>query len=127
MNTMSVYAYPGIKDVVISRINNDEQVYSVKVLVAKYYGVTVQSLSMKSRKREIVTARQMAMVLIKNNSVFSLKKIGMSFGGRDHSTVIHAVQTIQDLCFSDQKIRYDYKHLTDQLKHYLITGILTII
>ena len=57
----------------------------------------------KTRKQEIVNARQIAMYLTKELTNSSLKTIGLHFGGRDHSTVIHAYQTVEDSMKTDPK------------------------
>lgn len=61
--------------------------------------------SHKTRKREYVYARQIAMMLISKYTKFSLSKIGKEFGGRDHATVLHAKRTIQNLCEGSKKIK----------------------
>jgi chromosomal replication initiator protein len=121
---ISAYAYPGLNQTFTNHINNQEQVYTVKQIVCKYYGVTIESLSMRTRKREVVISRQVSMVIIKNKSSFSLKKIGSYFGGRDHSTVIHAIQTIDDLTSTDKKIKADFDFLSNVVTEYLRTGII---
>jgi chromosomal replication initiator protein len=72
---------------------NIEQIQKV---VCEYYNVPLDLLRAKTRKQEIVLARQTAMYLAKELTASSLKTIGLHFGGRDHSTVIHACQSIVD-------------------------------
>ena len=62
-------------------------------------------LRAKTRKQEIVNARQIAMYLAKEMTNCSLKTIGLHFGGRDHSTVIHAYQSVEDQIKLDSKYR----------------------
>ena len=69
----------------------------------------------KTRKQEIVNARQIAMYLTKELTNSSLKTIGLHFGGRDHSTVIHAYQTVEDSMATDPK----QKNLVQQLRSKL--------
>ncbi len=79
---------------------NDEKeinIDTVQELVADFYNTTIADMKSKSRKREIVYPRQVAMYLAKELTELSLKSIGYHFGGRDHSTVIHAIQLINDL------------------------------
>lgn len=78
---------------------------SVQEAVADYFNVTVADLKAKSRKRELVHPRQVAMFLAKEKTDLSLKSIGYHFGGRDHSTVIHAVQTVSDLIAKSAETR----------------------
>ncbi|ARK13682.1 chromosomal replication initiator protein DnaA [Fibrivirga algicola] len=79
---------------------NDEKeinIDTVQELVADFYNTTIADLKSKSRKREVVYPRQVAMYLAKELTELSLKSIGYHFGGRDHSTVIHAIQLVNDL------------------------------
>ncbi|WP_337042217.1 chromosomal replication initiator protein DnaA [Emticicia sp. 17c] len=72
--------------------------------VTEHYKVRIPDLKGKSRLREIVLPRQVAMYLAKELTNLSLKSIGYHFGGRDHSTVIHAIQTVNDLMDTDKEI-----------------------
>jgi chromosomal replication initiator protein len=72
-------------------------VEKIQEVVADYFRVSVESLRGKSRKKEIVFARMVAMTLMTELTDHSLKTIGNFFGGRDHSTVIHARDTINEL------------------------------
>lgn len=69
---------------------------TIQRTVAKKFNVDEELLRAKTRKQEVVQARQVAMYLSKELTSSSLKTIGLHFGGRDHSTVIHACQTIYD-------------------------------
>ncbi|HEX5316746.1 MAG TPA: chromosomal replication initiator protein DnaA, partial [Candidatus Kapabacteria bacterium] len=69
---------------------------AIQKTVARKLGIEEELLRHKTRKQEVVLARQMAMYLCKEMTNHSLKSIGFHFGGRDHSTVIHAIQTIQE-------------------------------
>jgi len=68
---------------------------TIEKAVCSYYSITPNDLKGKSKKKEIATGRQMAMYLAKLLTDSSLKTIGLHFGGRDHSTVIHALNTIE--------------------------------
>ncbi|NTW62543.1 MAG: chromosomal replication initiator protein DnaA [Chlorobiaceae bacterium] len=67
---------------------------TIEKAVCSYFSITPNDLKGKSKKKEIATGRQIAMYLAKNLTESSLKTIGLHFGGRDHSTVIHAVNTV---------------------------------
>jgi chromosomal replication initiator protein len=69
---------------------------TIQRTVAKRFSVEEELLRAKTRKQEVVQARQVAMYLAKELTSSSLKTIGLHFGGRDHSTVIHACQTVSD-------------------------------
>jgi len=68
----------------------------IQRLVCDYFGIDPNKVREKTRKQEIVEARQIAMYLSKTMTKSSLKTIGLHFGGRDHSTVIHAIHTVED-------------------------------
>lgn len=77
----------------------------IQKLVCEYFEIPVDMLKSSTRKREIVQARQISMYLAKSHTKASLKSIGSYFGGRDHSTVIYACQTVDDLMDTDKKFR----------------------
>jgi chromosomal replication initiator protein len=66
-------------------------------VVCEFFQIPDDLLRGKSRKQEIVFSRQIAMFLSKEKTRYSLKSIGLHFGGRDHTTVIHAIQTIHGM------------------------------
>ena len=82
-----------LKDVVSSQ-RKDISIEEIQRVVCQYFDIPDDLLRGKSRKKEIVFARQLAMYLSKIMTRYSLKSIGLHFGGRDHTTVIHAVRTI---------------------------------
>jgi chromosomal replication initiator protein len=77
----------------------------IQEIVADYFDVTVAALKSKARTKELVFARQVAMYFAKELTDLSLKSIGYHFGGRDHSTVIHAVQIISDANEQDEGVK----------------------
>lgn len=83
---------------------------NIQKTVAEYYKMKVSDLSSKRRSRSVARPRQMAMALAKELTNHSLPEIGEAFGGRDHTTVIHACKKIKDL-LSDNIISEDYKYL----------------
>ncbi|MVT44645.1 chromosomal replication initiator protein DnaA [Chitinophaga oryziterrae] len=78
---------------------------SIQKMVCEYFDVPYDKLLQKTRKREIVQARQITMYLAKSFTKNSLKTIGEHFGGRDHTTVIHSCQTVKDLMDTDNTFR----------------------
>jgi len=74
---------------------------TIQKMVCDYFDVPYEKLLQKTRKREIVQARQISMYLAKAFTKNSLKTIGEHFGGRDHTTVIHSCQTVKDLMDTD--------------------------
>jgi chromosomal replication initiator protein len=93
-----------LKDIVTSE-EREVNIDTIQDLVADYYDVTVADLKSKSRKKELVYPRQVAMYFAKEFTNLSLKSIGYHFGGRDHSTVIHAIQTISDLMEQEDAVK----------------------
>jgi len=85
----------------VTEINKEITVEFIQQLVAEHFSVAVEKLQSKTRKRSIVIARQLSMYLAKNLTDKSLKSIGETFGGRDHSTVIYSCRTVQDLMETD--------------------------
>ena len=77
--------------------------------VAAHYGVRVSEMFSARRARNIARPRQIAMYLAKNLTSLSYPEIGRQFGGRDHTTVMHAVKTIENLMKSDAQLAEDVK------------------
>lgn len=77
----------------------------IQQIVADYFNIPDDMMRAKTRKKEIAQARQIAMYLCKQMTENSLKTIGLHFGGRDHSTVIHAITTVERMISDDAKMR----------------------
>ncbi len=84
---------------------------NIQKTVADYYQLRLQDLLSKRRSRSLARPRQMAMALAKELTEHSLPEIGEAFGGRDHTTVLHACRTIRDLTETDGKLRQDWEKL----------------
>jgi chromosomal replication initiator protein len=84
--------------------------------VATHYGLTVDDLIGPSRKQPLALHRQIAMYLCRDLTDLSLPKIGAAFGGRDHTTVIHAVEKVKKLIQSDKQIFDEVTRLTQTLR-----------
>ena len=84
---------------------------NIQKTVAGYYKIRVADLHSKRRTRSITRPRQIAMTLAKELSNHSLPEIGDAFGGRDHTTVIHACRKINELRRSDALVEEDYQNL----------------
>lgn len=89
---------------------------SIQKLVCEYFEVPIEMVKSATRKREIVQARQISMYLSKAHTKSSLKTIGQFFGGRDHSTVIYACQTVEDLIDTDKKFKTYVADIQKKLK-----------
>ena len=88
---------------------------NIKKTVAEYYKIKVADLMSKRRSRSIARPRQVAMALAKELTNHSLPEIGDAFGGRDHTTVLHACRKIKELRETSSDIREDYKNLLRSL------------
>jgi len=88
---------------------------NIKRTVAEYYKIKVADLMSKRRNRSIARPRQVAMAIAKELTNYSLPEIGDAFGGRDHTTVLHACRKIAELRESNSDIREDYKNLRRSL------------
>ncbi len=84
---------------------------NIQKTVAGYYKIRVADLHSKRRTRSITRPRQIAMALARELSNYSLPEIGEAFGGRDHTTVIHACRKIKELRNSDTLVEEDYQNL----------------
>ncbi len=88
---------------------------NIQKAVADFYQLRVADLLSKRRTRSIARPRQMAMFLAKSLTQHSLPEIGNAFGGRDHTTVLHACRKIDSLCETDARLREDRARLTREL------------
>ncbi|QSE98933.1 chromosomal replication initiator protein DnaA [Fulvivirga lutea] len=101
---------------IVHDIETEVGIDYIQKTVAEYYKVNVDLLKDKIRKKEIVIARQVAMYFAKEYTNHSLKGIGYHFGGRDHSTVIHAVQSVNDMMDVDANFKNQIEELKKKLK-----------
>ncbi len=100
----------------VSQINKEITLDFIQKLVAEHFGVTMDKIQGKTRKRSIVIARQLSMFLAKKLTDKSLKSIGEMFGGRDHSTVIYSCKTVQDLMETDAIFKDTVTDLEKKIK-----------
>jgi chromosomal replication initiator protein len=94
------------------RISIDE----IQTQVAEHYRIRKAEMTSARRAREVARPRQVAMYLSKQLTPKSLPDIGRRFGGRDHTTVIHAVKQIERLRAADSELDADIRLLTRQLE-----------
>ena len=90
---------------------------NIQKTVAEYYKIRTSDLLSAKRTRSIARPRQIAMALAKELTQYSLPEIGNQFGGRDHTTVLHATRKVKELRDSDQIIDEDYINLLRTLSH----------
>ncbi|TAK54753.1 MAG: chromosomal replication initiator protein DnaA [Gammaproteobacteria bacterium] len=84
---------------------------NIQKTIAEYYKIRLADLLSKRRSRSIARPRQVAMALSRELTTHSLPEIGDAFGGRDHTTVMHACQRIRELRESDRRMTEDYQNL----------------
>ena len=89
----------------VKTISREVSIDFIQKTVCDYYNVPIDHLKEQTRKRMIVQARQLSMFLAKSYTKNSLKVIGKHFGGRDHSTVIHSCQAVQNLIDTDDEFK----------------------
>lgn len=104
-----------LRDVLRSS-NRAVTVERIKQLVAEHCQVTMAELNSQRRLRSIARPRQLAMYLTKRFTSHSLPEIGRAFGGKDHTTVLHAVKRVEELCAQDDKLRKDVEELSRQIQ-----------
>jgi chromosomal replication initiator protein len=100
----------------VKQINKEITVEYIQRLVAEHFSLPVEKLQGKTRKRQVVIARQLSMYLAKNLTDKSLKAIGATFGGRDHSTVIYSCRTVSDLMETDVIFKDTVSELEKKIK-----------
>jgi chromosomal replication initiator protein len=108
-------AKEALKDL-IGAVNRQITTENIQKTVADYYKIKVADLFSKKRSRQIARPRQLAMWLSKNLTSQSYPLIGEAFGGRDHTTVLHAVRTIDSLRSKDNTLNHDVHVLLQVLK-----------
>ncbi len=101
---------------IVTDIDSEVGIDYIQKTVSDYFNIPQEDLKAKTRKKEIVIARQVAMYFSKDYTNHSLKSIGYHFGGRDHSTVIHAVQSVNDMIDTNAKFRFSIDELKKKLK-----------
>lgn len=93
----------------ISSIND------VKKAVANYYGIHIEDLASTTRKKEIVIPRQVAIYIVRTKYDIPLKKIGEHFGNRDHATILHSLDKIEEIMQKDPDLNQDVENIIKKL------------
>jgi chromosomal replication initiator protein len=109
-------AKEALKDL-LSAQNKQVSIENIQKTVAEFYRLKVVELLSKKRTRAIARPRQLAMCLARELTQLSLPEIGNAFGGRDHSTVLHACKTIEMLRNNDQAFNSDFNLLNQTLRN----------
>jgi len=113
---MSPYVIPGIKRTdIMLKADDTLKIDAVIAVVCRYTGISVEQMNSPSRKREIVYARYMCMWFLRKYSKLTLKALGKIFGGRDHTTAIHAINSVQDWSDVDLQTQWDLARINEIL------------
>ncbi|MGQ0467134.1 MAG: chromosomal replication initiator protein DnaA [Sporichthyaceae bacterium] len=105
-----------LKDMLADAAGPEISLATIMTQTAQYFGLTIEDLCGSSRSRVLVTARQIAMYLSRELTDMSLPKIGQQFGGRDHTTVMHAERKIRDLMAQKHSVYNQVTELTARIK-----------
>ncbi|MCP9952196.1 chromosomal replication initiator protein DnaA [Actinomadura madurae] len=106
-----------LKDLIPNDSGPEITAAMIMAQTVEYFGTTIEDLCGPSRSRMLVTARQIAMYLCRELTDLSLPKIGQQFGGRDHTTVMHAERKIRSLMAERRAIYNQVTELTGRIKH----------
>ena len=108
-------AKEALKDL-LAVLNRQISIDNIQKTVADYYKIKVSEMYSKKRVRSLARPRQVAMALAKELTPMSLPEIGEAFGGRDHTTVLHACRKVRELVEADQMIAKDHSLLMQILR-----------
>ncbi|HLR14313.1 MAG TPA: chromosomal replication initiator protein DnaA [Bacillota bacterium] len=108
-------AADALKDIIPSRKPRSITVQTIQEIVADKYNITLEDFAARKRTRSIAFPRQIAMYLSRQMTDLSLPKIGEKFGGRDHTTVIHAFDKITEMIESDSVLKDEIEEIKEQL------------
>lgn len=103
-------------DKLIKSTKREMSIDYIQKVVCNYFNIPVDQIQTKTRKREIVQARQVAMFFSKNMTKSSLATIGAQIGGKDHATVLHACKTVNNLIETDKRFRLQIDEIEKKLK-----------
>ncbi len=112
-----------LKDLVSDAEASDVSVATIMAQTADYFGMTIEDLCGPSRARGMAHARQVAMYLCRNLTQLSLPKIGQAFGGRDHTTVMHANRKVRESLAADRTVYTEVSELTSRVRESHREGI----
>jgi len=101
-------------------LNNPIGPMKIVHICSEFYEVPIKDMEGKCRKHQMVIARQMAMYMLKHYTNLPLVKIADLFGGRDHTTAIHSIRTVNDLCDTDPAVFTDRQIIHKQIKKHLL-------
>ncbi len=118
------YNQKGLKEVLGSLVTKvsiksnespDAEIGKIQLIVCQFFNVPVHKMKLSNRKEKVIKAKHTAMHLAKIFTKLSLKEIGQSFGGRDHSTVLHAIAVVKEKMEEDPLYKRDVDLLTEKV------------
>ena len=105
-------AIDALKDFISTGIGDNNEIHRIQRIVSEYFQISIDDIKSKKRSSNISFPRQIAMYLCRNMTDESFPKIGLEFGGKDHSTVMHSVEKIEN----EIKINKDLDNIIEKLK-----------
>mgnify|MGYP002624621027 CR=1 FL=1 len=114
--TISIELARQIIDKLVKNTTRELSVGYIQKVVCDYFNLQTDAIMSKTRKREIVQARQIAMYFAKNMTKLSLATIGSQIGGKDHATVLHACKTVNNLIDTDRQFKGYIDEIEKKLK-----------
>ena len=108
-------ATEALKDIISNKQNKSITIDLIQDVVAAYFNLRVEDLKSQRRTRNVAYPRQIAMYLSRKLTDMSLPKIGEEFGGRDHTTVIHAYEKISETLNNDESLEHTINDITKKL------------
>ena len=109
-------AAEALKDIIPTSKPRTITIYDIQQVVGEHFNVKLEDFKAKKRTKSVAFPRQIAMYLSRELTDFSLPKIGEEFGGRDHTTVIHAHEKISKLLNSDSSLQQQIQEIKEKLK-----------
>lgn len=110
-------AAEALKDIIPSSKPKTITIQDIQMTVGRHYNVKLEDFAAKKRTKSIAFPRQIAMYLARELTDFSLPKIGQEFGGRDHTTVIHAHEKISKMMAADAELQQSIETIKEELKN----------
>ena len=109
-------ACEALKDIISGKVNKEINVDLIKEKVSQYYNIKISDFNLKKRTRDIAFPRQVAMYLSRELTDLSLPKIGESFGGKDHTTVMHAHEKISNDIKKNKDLKDKIENIINDIK-----------
>ena len=105
-------AIEALRDFISKGISEENDIHRIQKVVAEYFQISVEEIRSKKRSANIAFPRQIAMYLCRNLTNESFQKIGTEFGGKDHSTVMHSIEKIEN----EIKVNKDLHNIIEKIK-----------